>query len=141
VKASFVPVQWTQPSDQGRRNKLPISIGDTQPFSNYRTAAIMQRHEDRNMRIQDGWELYCGEAVDRRWLGANGGKLTVPATARVSLYSAPYSHEKSRYPAVAAPHVVSRRGHTITAASRGMPDFASIQKASLRLAMGMWTLE
>jgi hypothetical protein len=84
MKASFVPVQRTQPSDQGRRNKLPISIGDTRPFSSYRAAAVMQRYEDRNMRIHDGWGLYCGEVVDRRSLGANGGKLTAPTTARVS---------------------------------------------------------
>lgn len=43
----------------------------------------MQRYEDRNMRIHDGWELYCGKVVDRRSLGANGGKLTVPTIARV----------------------------------------------------------
>jgi hypothetical protein len=33
IEASFVPVQWTLPSDQGHRNKLPISMGDTQPFA------------------------------------------------------------------------------------------------------------
>jgi hypothetical protein len=70
------------------------------------------------MRIHDGWELYCGKVVDRRSLGANGGKLTVPTIARVLHFFL-----LQRYLAVAARHSISRRGHTITAESRGMPVF------------------
>jgi hypothetical protein len=137
MRPSFVPVQWAQPSDQGRRNKRPISIGNTQPFPSYRTAAIMQRYEDRNMRIHDGWELYCGKVVDRRSLGANSGKLTVPTIARVShvfllqteipscggstLYITPWSHYHGR---------VARDA-----------GFSSIWKASSLLVMGMWIME
>jgi hypothetical protein len=112
IEASFVPVQWTLPSDQGHRNKLPISMDDTQPFPSYRTAAFMQRYEDRNMRMLDGWGLYCGEGLDRRSLGASGGKLTVVCTRlHVAFRSLLSPTETSSYG-------VSRRLHAVVTLSR-----------------------
>lgn len=46
MEASFVPAQWTLASDQGRRNKLPISIVDTRP-----SPAIALQPSCSDMRI------------------------------------------------------------------------------------------
>jgi hypothetical protein len=47
MEASFVPAQWTLPSDQGRRNKLPISILDTRP-----SPAVALQPSCSDMRIE-----------------------------------------------------------------------------------------